>query len=341
MYEIKRNNTNNALRRTVIKPKVVILQKTVNTTIPKTVNSIQRTTHVGLHLKPTPHRQPPQPSQSSKSAPVIQPRTQSVLITKNKQNHKKNNIAAIPKRRELPQITYLSADLTHDQVTKIKKLKDVGQGQYLVILGNGPSLNMVDTNIFKQYSTTIKLCTINVPDRRCWPTQYWAFYDRSQYNRHKDEYRNYSGIAFNSTGIKEQNVNSIKFKHIPGLGYSKDISSGIYVGMSSVFATIQIAMYMNFNRIYIIGCDMDDNVDSGMTHFYGINPDVNPDERKKRFKKEANWYNKMIEILSEEEKKKIVFCSKGINKWPFTSHFTNISPDKATKFIIEDTNNAS
>jgi hypothetical protein len=223
----------------------------------------------------------------------------------------------------------------------VKKLKNSAQGEYLVILGNGPSLKQIHTDVLKQYPTNIKLCTINVPDIRCWPTPYWAFYDRSQFHRHKELYRNYTGTAFNSTGIKEPNANSIKFKHIPGLGYSRDITRGIYVGMSSVFATLQIAMFMNFERIYVVGCDMDEGMDSGQTHFYGVNPDVNPEERKKRFKKEANWYDRMVDILTDEEKEKIVFCNKGVNKWPFTSHFKTVTSEEATKFILEDTGNAS
>lgn len=282
---------------------------------------------------------PSQPAAKQQQQPVVAKRIASVATVRDRINRTRREVAPVPRRREPPKVTQLSTDLTPEQKERVKQLQGIAQGQYLVILGNGPSLANIDTHILSQYPT-VRLCTINVPDERCWPTPYWAFYDRSQYHRHKELYKTFQGTIFNSTGIKEPNHNSIKFKHIPGLGYSRDITRGVYVGMSSVFATLQIAMYMMFNRIYVIGCDMNEDVDSTQTHFYGVNPDVNPDERKKRFKKEANWYDRMTEMLTPEEKAKIVFCTKGVNKWPFMDHFQTVTPLEATNFIIQDTGNA-
>jgi len=317
---------------------VTVIQKPV-TQAASNKQTLQRTTQV--RHQPIPPRTQVQPIPPSEAAPVVARRNQSVNTVRDRINRTRRELVPqAPRRKVPPKVTYLSADLTVDQIEKVKALKGSAQGRYLVILGNGPSLEQVDTNRLAQYDN-IKLCTINVPDKRCWPTPYWAFYDRSQYHRHKELYKGFAGTVFNSTGIKEGNVGSIKFKHNPGLGWSRDISRGVYVGMSSVYATLQIAVYMQFNRIYVVGCDMSESMDLGKTHFYGINPDVKPEERKKRFVKEANWYDRMTEVLKEDEKQKIVFCSKGVNKWPFMSHFTTVRPDQATQFIIQDTGYAS
>ncbi len=329
---MERSNQTSSLRRSAIQPKITVIKNHASIQPQNAQKTLQRTTQLKDVYKPT-------PVSPKHVIPIIS--TKSVILSPiDKTNNQKHKNINKPNRKIPPNIEYLSADLTPNQKDIVSKLKNSAQGQYIVILGNGPSLLEVDTNILKKYDS-IKLCTINVPDSRCWPTPYWAFYDRSQYHRHKELYHTFNGTLFNSTGIKEHNDNSIKFKHIQGLGYSKDINYGIYVGMSSVFATIQICMFMNFNRIYVVGCDMNQDMDSGQTHFYGVNPDVAPEERKKRFKKEANWYDKMVEALSAEEKNKIIFCSKGINKWPFMNHFTTVEPSQATSFIISDSKNGN
>lgn len=248
-----------------------------------------------------------------------------------------SKLAPITKKAPVS-VTNISTELTPEQIHVIKKLKGTGIGKYFAILGNGPSLADIDTAKLKNIES-LYLCTVNVPDDRCWPTQYWSFYDRTQYHRHKEIYKTYSGILLNSTAIKEPAVNSIKFRNIPGIGFSNDPSKGIYIGMSSVYATLQIAAYIGFNRIYVLGCDMNNTVDVGRTHFYGVNPDVNPNERKKRFEKEANWYNHMAEYLEPSIKNKIVFCSKGINPWPFVNSFNSVTPSETVDFITKEIQN--
>lgn len=330
---MQRSVTQSVLRRTAIKPKVTVIHRP--TAQQSTTRTLQRSTPQIQQLTPV----QPIPTILDNNL-VSNKRIQTPVTVRDRINRNKQEAAPVPRRRIPPKITQIATDLTPDQVEQIRKLKDVGKDQYFVILGNGPSLREIDTHTLSKFDN-IKLCTINVPDDRCWPTPYWAFYDRSQYHRHKHLYHNYTGVVFNSTGIKERNEHSIKFKHIPGIGYSRDIGRGVYIGMSSVYATLQIAMYMQFKRIYVLGCDMNVNVDPGQTHFYGVNPDVAPKERMKRFEKEANWYDKMAETLNPEDKVKIVFCSQDVNKWPFMDHFVTVKPQSATDFIIKDTGNAS
>lgn len=315
------------------KPKVTVIDRTNNsppTTQANRSQAFRRTT-----------------TQAIAAPPIYQPPIiKHVAVSQTVQRIAKHNIHVKREfnpqaiRRPVPTVTHVTTDLTTDQVNRIKKIQGSGRGKYFIIMGNGPSLSQIDTQALSEHKS-LQLCTINVPDYRCWPTPYWAFYDLSQYNRHKELFKIFQGTIFNSTGIKEPHANNIKFRNISGLGYSKDASKGIYVGMSSVFATIQIAMYMGFERIYITGCDMNASVNQTQTHFYGVNPDVPTSERMKRFQKEANWYDKMADILSSSERDRIVFCSKGVNKWPFVNKFDQIEPGAATEYIIRNSNNAS
>ena len=325
----------------VIKPQAVS-QQTISTKIqPSTLsrnafrnNTLQPINRIVTNSQVTP--QSAKPILQPVTPPVVSPKYNTV---KERINSNKKQFGQIVKRPP-PIVTSITPELTVAERDTIKNLRGTGQGKYLIILGNGPSLADIDTTKFKNVDKLV-LCTINVPDDRIWPTQYWAFYDRSQYHRHKDKYYSFTGTIFNSTGIKEPNPKSIKFRHSPGLGYSHDPSKGLYIGMSSVYATIQIGTFMNFNKIFVIGCDMNENVDIAKTHFYGVNPDVKPEERRKRFNKEANWYNHMAENVDASIRSKIVFCSKGINIWPFMNSFHSVTPAETVDFILGEVNNAS
>lgn len=260
---------------------------------------------------------------------VVQPKSKFVSIGKNRL------IRDDKLTRKSVGTQRISTDLSEQEKSSIRRIHNKSVGKSLVILGNGPSLNLIDTNLLSQIEN-LELCTINVPDGRCWPTKYWAFYDISQFNMHRERYESFEGTIFNSTTIKGENPNSVKFKHLSGLGYSRDVVGGVYVGMSSVYATIQIAMYMNFDKIFIAGCDMNDKIDKSKTHFYGVNPRVKPDTRLERFKKEANWYDRMTDTLNESEKSKIIFCSKGINTWRFMDHFYTLKPDEVVGYINDN-----
>lgn len=335
---LPRQNNQSALRRTTIKPQVSVIRSPVlKQPIVTQPHALARNTLRNVQ-KPQiiqPQKVEIQNVRSLKSLPPI-------VQTKNLRNVLSNRSKneSVAKQKPSPVVTSIYSELTQKQLERIKDLKNVGTGKYFAIIGNGPSLLNIDTSILKSFPNLF-LCTINVPDKRCWPTPYWAFFDRSQYHRHKELYKTFSGTIFNSTGIREENENSIKFRHISGLGFSHDLSKGLYIGMSSVYAVIQIALYMNFQKVFVLGCDMNNQVDSNQTHFYGINPDVKPDQRKLRFEKEANWYNHMAENVSADIKSRIVFCSKGINTWQFMNSFHSVTPNETVEFIRGVITNAS
>ncbi len=73
---------------------------------------------------------------------------------------------------------------------------------------------------------------------------------------------------------------------------------------------------------------------NGKLHFYGNNPDVNHEDRAKRFAVEAEYYDYASSILSDENKSRFIFCS-GYNPWPFVKKFDNISHTIAVDTILE------
>ena len=220
-----------------------------------------------------------------------------------------------------------------ESLAKIREIRGKGRHKILIIIGNGPSISEVPLGIFKNIDK-IDTLSINKPDPRIWPTSYWAFFDVSQMRRHEALHNNYNGYIFNSTAIKKQKAKSMMFKNIGGQGFSKDLVKGIHIGRSSVYASMQIALWMEYEHVYIFGCDMNPAGINGKLHFYGNNPDVEPTIRANRFKKEAEYYTKAVKVLTESERKRFTFCSE-YNPWEFVNDYCSLSHKSAPDIILE------
>lgn len=221
-------------------------------------------------------------------------------------------------------------------VNKINKLKNLGVGKILVMMACGPSINEVDFEpLFG--NPRIDLMCINKPDPRTWPhVAYWAFCDQSQYNRNTDLFFNCNKMILNSTAVKARRAEKqVVIKSIGGNGFSRDLTRGYHIGRSTVYANMQTALWMNYDQIYIFGIDMCEV--EGKVHFYGINPDVKPVDRVKRFKIEADNYLKAYHIMKEEERIKFTICS-GYNNWEFAELYGKINHKQAVNIILNEAN---
>lgn len=237
------------------------------------------------------------------------------------------------KIKKAKQVSYVTTDITPHSIQNISKIRNTGTGKILAILGNGPSLNEIDTRVIKDLN--IDILSINHPDPRVWPTKYWAFFDSSQMRRHTNIWDSYDGLIFNSTAIKKQKEKSMQFRSLRTKGFSRDLIKGIHIGRSSVYASMQIALWMNYDRIFIFGMDMNPNGINGQLHYYGTNPDTDPSSRIKSFEKEAENYEfAATQVLTEEERKRFYICSD-YNNWPFAKLFNKIS-HKTAITTIED-----
>lgn len=250
-------------------------------------------------------------------------------VAVSKQSISKCNRRSVKKQ---PKVKYITSDVSPDSVLRIKQLRNYGVGKLLVIIGNGPSINEIKLEDLVG-NPRIHTLSINKPDPRIWPTTHWAFFDQSQLRRHEDLWNSYAGFVFNSTGIKKQKNTSVQFKNLGGRGFSRDLNKGLHIGRSSVFAAMQIGFWLNYDHIYVLGCDMNPDGKNGKLHFYGVNPDVNPDIRKERFQKEAEFYDYAADVLDDGERQKFTFCSSD-NPWGFVNKFNRLPHEIAIQTIL-------
>lgn len=290
-----------------IKPQLIKRNNVIK--VPPTVKivSMAKAIKLGeLHKKPQPKdtRVPEPPRRQPIQSAAVS--TKSLLKTRTR-------------TRSQPIVKYLTTEPSKGSVDKILQLRNSGRGKVLIIIANGPSISEAQleklANI--RYIDTL---TINKPYAGIWPTTYWAFFDQSQLRRNEDAWNAYEGIIFNSTAIKRQKRGSVQFANIRGHGWSYDPSKGIHIGRSSTYAAMQIALWMNYDHIYIFGCDMNPAGLDGKLHHYGTNPDVDPSIRAKRFSQEAEYYDNAAKALKPEERTRFTFASQ-YNPWPFVNQF--------------------
>lgn len=232
-----------------------------------------------------------------------------------------------------PTVKIITRDPPEASIRRVRELHNSCVGRVLVIIANGPSVLEVDTTKLLN-NPRVDIMSINKPDSRVWPTKYWLFCDTSQLRRHHDLWTNYNGCIFNSTMITDSRPGTIFVKNIPGFGFSTDLTSGFHIGRSSVYAAMQVALWLGYDRIYIFGIDMGAVTVDGkeMLHFYGINLDCTIDSRKKRFVEEARYYEDAARTLPIETRQKFYFCSS-YNQFKFLDRFNKLDHHAAIETI--------
>jgi len=214
---------------------------------------------------------------------------------------------------------------------KITSLRGIGAGRILIMIAAGPSVNEVDFIQIKNHPQIDIMC-INQPNQQVWPTKYWSFCDHTQYRRNVSIWEAYQGVTINSPNVKAKRSKQIMIKNRPGKGFCLDIVHGYHVGRSSTYASMQVAYYMNYDRVYLFGVDM--CAVGGKMHYYGQNPDVSNEVRQTRFAAEAESYTWASKNLPEEIRKRFWFCSS-YNPWDFVNCFNKLDHKIAIDEILK------
>lgn len=249
--------------------------------------------------------------------------------------NKPNQLKKLTKSKE-PIIKYATPEPSPESLAQIQRLRNTAIGRILVILGNGPSLNELELEKLRGLPKVDTLM-VNRPEQRIWPTTYWAFFDKSQQRRHKEFIDSYSGQIFNSTSVKLNTPKALQLKNRTKKQFSLDLTEGIHIGRSSVYASMQIALWLGYSKIYILGVDMSPDGIDGKLHYYGTNPDVDPKVRKMSFVKESEYYKKAITILGENAKK-FIFASN-YNPWDFVNNYSRLDHKIVINEIIKESVN--
>ncbi|MBQ3018175.1 MAG: motility associated factor glycosyltransferase family protein [Clostridia bacterium] len=170
------------------------------------------------------------------------------------------------------------------------KYKDIHKGKRCFIVATGPSLTSSDLEMLKGEITFSMNSIMKSFDKTSWRPTYYVITDKVPYEACKDlvDKNDYEQIFFRK-GIEDSNkdichfsVNVVEMRkcHIKdrfkdNLFPSKKLDKYFNDGPSVVFSIIQLAMYMGFTEIYLLGqdCNYDGNLHSDIASLkYKIKP---------------------------------------------------------------------
>jgi hypothetical protein len=153
---------------------------------------------------------------------------------------------------------------------KLKNLKDKFSGERCFIIGNGPSLNEIDlTKINEEYSFGVNGIFYKTEECGFKPT-FYVVEDKHVLKDNLSKIRSYTTDYKFFPSIYRKHIrsteNTIYFKMNRGFyeesspnfsmpRFSTDCSKRVYCGQSVTIMNLQLAYYLGFTDIYLIGMD--------------------------------------------------------------------------------------
>lgn len=155
---------------------------------------------------------------------------------------------------------------------KIKHFKNINKGQSCFIVGNGPSLRIEDLEILHNngIKTFASNCIYSLYDKTCWRPTYYVASDTSMTNNillNDLEYAldgiGYMFTSINSRMIEFSNNDKINYliqvisknKYTGLPKFSDECEKRVYLSGTVAYQMMQLAVYMGFENIYLIGMD--------------------------------------------------------------------------------------
>jgi len=142
---------------------------------------------------------------------------------------------------------------------RLKKFKDIHKGERCVIIGNGPSLRKMDL-AFLSKETTFGLNRIYLlTEELNFDISYFVVSARLVMEQFAEEIQNRvhcpKFVAFRGRKYFAPDDSLSFFNELWGWGFPADITYGLYGGHTVTYAAMQIAFYMGFEEVILIGVD--------------------------------------------------------------------------------------
>lgn len=153
---------------------------------------------------------------------------------------------------------------------EIEQYKDIHTGESCFIIGHGPSLRVSDLDVLElNHMITFSMnWTYKLFDKTEWRPDYYVLLDRRTMERYSyfkwDEHTKKKCFVadiseeFWSENQSEKNIkyHSIRNMNTRKTKFSDDISKRIYFASTVTYDCLQIAAYMGFKKIYLLGMDL-------------------------------------------------------------------------------------
>ncbi len=160
------------------------------------------------------------------------------------------------------------------RASRLRQLKGAYQGQRGFIMGNGPSLNKMDLSLLGQEAVWGSNRCYLLFDRIAWRPKFYIAIDKLVVPDNREQINALPGeltatkffypVEFRARGILNSHPNvywfdekpiNINMARLPAGTFSTDAARRVYAAFTVTVAALQMAVYLGFNPIYLIGCD--------------------------------------------------------------------------------------
>ena len=172
------------------------------------------------------------------------------------------------------------------------KFKNKHLNERCFVILTGPSLTLEDLNMLKNETTFAVNSCIQLFPNTSWRPSYYVITDHLVYKSIGNELENSDMLcpifySRNGLRVRIKKENSYPFKSLylyhfinfltngkSTLGWSNDISKGVADAPSCVYAVMQIAYYMGFKEVYVIGADCNYSLENQHSKVVNYTPKV-------------------------------------------------------------------
>lgn len=209
-------------------------------------------------------------------------------------------------------LTKLNIDLTENE-KKFRSLKDKHKNQRCFIIGNGPSLNLIDLTKMKDEITFgVNAIYSNHEKMGFYPTYYtvediFVAEDRAhEINNYHESTKFFGNYLHYCLTPDEQTIwMNVQFKYddrskLPA--FSTDALRKLWTGGTVSYLNIQLAYYMGFSEVYLVGFDhsyvIPDHAQVQGADILSTGDDVNH-FNKDYFGKGKRWHDPMVDRMEK------------------------------------------
>lgn len=143
---------------------------------------------------------------------------------------------------------------------RIQAYRDRHKGQRCFIIGNGPSLNRTDLSLLRNEITFGLNRIYLLFDEIGFTTTYHVVVNKLVIDQTAEEIANLSipsFVSWDARNLIEFRPDTIFLRHVNKYGprFFNDITEGIWEGATVTYVAMQIAYYMGFEKVILIGVD--------------------------------------------------------------------------------------
>ena len=170
----------------------------------------------------------------------------------------------------------LQRTITEEEKERIRSFKNKHVGQRCFIVGSGPSLTLDDLELIKDEVCFGVNSDYKIYNKTSWRPKYYVIMDDNAFDVLGEEcYKKMIYDAFFCCNYRSAKIpngvrlvdncayhfmigtiwNKMMPSHFPVAKYSSDIAEVVYSGKTVIYSVIQIAAYMGFKEIYLLGVD--------------------------------------------------------------------------------------